>query len=506
MVTDSQLKINATNIRSILITGRKSEQRIASKKISLVRREQQKEARAEKEESLEKVRIPTLGIPSLIGGATAGVRSGLGGFLTNILIGWLINKLPSIVKKVKEVYKKVKPIIDGALKTLGSIFDGTKFLFEKVSTLGNDIKNSGTFKQAEKLFNDVSTGWSRVLTYAGGVVSDIERSLKDSQSEGTQQLPSGGAAGMMGYTGSSSSSSPQSRNSGGEILNTTQPRAQDFRDDMHRMNPIRLFPKVTNKNTRNTRAFRKNIDNFSGLVKLLGLEKSQSASSTSSGTSSGTGRGTASMLGSGGGALSGLSDDDWKYLGFVVSKEAQANSDDEYGVAASVLNRVASKDWPNTIKGVIFQKDQYEAVYKGLAVHDPALVAKLRSAEGQAKIVEALKTLQGRTDFKGTTQYHNYVAGEDIKFSSRGNFYHYSWQTGRNSVKPAGFADVDWMRFVKARNLTPSGRKSSGTTVILQPVEVEKIRYVNRQQQRKGIQGQLRSSTLNSTGNYHDFG
>jgi hypothetical protein len=62
------------------------------------------------------------------------------------------------------------------------------------------------------------------------------------------------------------------------------------------------------------------------------------------------------------------------------------------------------------------------------------------------------------------------------------------------------------MRFVKARNLTPSGRKSSGTTVILQPVEVEKIRYVNRQQQRKGIQGQLRSSTLNSTGNYHDFG
>ena len=203
-------------------------------------------------------------------------------------------------------------------------------------------------------------------------------------------------------------------------------------------------------------------------------------------------------MGAGGGALSDMSDDDWKYLGFVVSREAEANTDDEYGVAASVLNRVASKDWPNTIKGVVFQANQYEAVYKGLSRHEPDLVAKLRSPEGQAKIIDALNKLQGRTDFKGTTQYANYVPGEDIKFSSRGNFFHYSWQTGRNSVKPVGFADVDYQRFIKKRNLSPTGQQA-GTQIILQPVEVEKVRFINPQQQRKGISGQLRSSTLNST-------
>jgi len=61
------------------------------------------------------------------------------------------------------------------------------------------------------------------------------------------------------------------------------------------------------------------------------------------------------------------------------------------------------------------------------------------------------------------------------------------------------------MRFNKARDLTPNGRNNSNTNVIIQPVEVEKIRYINPQQKRKGIQGEVRSNTLNSMGNYHDF-
>ena len=175
-------------------------------------------------------------------------------------------------------------------------------------------------------------------------------------------------------------------------------------------------------------------------------------------------------------------------------------------MAASVLNRVASKDFPNSIKGVVYQANQYEAVYKGLSRHEPDLVAKLRSPEGQAKIIDALNKLQGRTDFKGTTQYANYVPGEDIKFSSRGNFFHYSWQTGRNSVKPVGFADVDYQRFIKKRNLTPDGQQASGTKIILQPVEVEKVKYINPQ--RGGAAAMMsgpKVSSLNSTGNYHSF-
>ena len=59
---------------------------------------------------------------------------------------------------------------------------------------------------------------------------------------------------------------------------------------------------------------------------------------------------------------------------------------------------------------------EFEAVYTGRAYDDPALAQKLASPEGQAKIVEALKMLKGRTDFKGTSQYGNMGQG-DVKFS-----------------------------------------------------------------------------------------
>ena len=511
MAVDTQLKLNVTNIRSVLISGRKQEQRISSRKTALLRREQQREERADKERSIEKIRVPTLGIPNAIGNATSGIRSGLGGFLTNLLLGFIVNKLPEIRAKLEEWYEKAKPIIDGAVGTFKAIWNGAKFIWDKLTWLNDAIKDSGAYKIAESMFNRMSSDLSALITNAQNIANSLKNALKPMQEGGapTPPPPSYGAAGMMsGQPYGSSAGSAQPRNRGGEILNTTQPLVQDHRDDKHRMNPIRLFPRVADKNKKNTKFYKKNVGKFEQLIKLLELNRLRKKSSGGDHRGSGSsGGGIISTLGAGGGALSDMSDDDWKYLGFVVSREAEANTDDEYGVAASVLNRVASKDWPNTIKGVIFQEDQYEAVYKGLAVHDPALVAKLRSSEGQAKIVDALNKLQGRTDFKGTTQYHNYVAGEDIKFSSRGNFYHYSWQTGRNSVKPVGFADVDYQRFIKKRNLTPTGQQASGTQIILQPVEVEKIRIINPQQQRKGIQGVLRSEVaLNSKGNYHDFG
>ena len=137
----------------------------------------------------------------------------------------------------------------------------------------------------------------------------------------------------------------------------------------------------------------------------------------------------------GGGSLKKLTGQDYRDLAFIVSAEAQRGTNDEYGVAAAVLNRVADPAWPNTVKAVGSQAGQFEAVYKGLAKDDPELAAKLASAEGQAKIVKAMKMLKGRTDFKGTSQYGNMGKG-DVKFSSRGNFYHYKEQIGKSDPPP----------------------------------------------------------------------
>ena len=135
-----------------------------------------------------------------------------------------------------------------------------------------------------------------------------------------------------------------------------------------------------------------------------------------------------STNGSGGMDLSSLSDEDKKFIAYTVSGEAARGTDDIYGVAGVVLNRMRSEKWPSTAKGVAFQPGQFEAVEIGTARHEPELVNKLFSQEGMAKIQSAMQTLDGRDSFKGQTMLKHRVAAEDPMFHQRGNFYHHAWQ------------------------------------------------------------------------------
>jgi len=151
-----------------------------------------------------------------------------------------------------------------------------------------------------------------------------------------------------------------------------------------------------------------------------------------------------SSLGSGGGSLKDLTDKDYDDLAYIVSGEAARGTDDEYGVAAAVLNRVASPVWPNTIMGVGTQAGQFEAVEKGTARRDPALAKKLK--DNQGKIADALNKLNGRDSFKGQSQLSNKGAG-DIMFHPRGNFYHYRQQQKKSDPAPAA-PDQNWKRLL----------------------------------------------------------
>ena len=53
---------------------------------------------------------------------------------------------------------------------------------------------------------------------------------------------------------------------------------------------------------------------------------------------------------------------DYVEMAKVVQVEAARNTDDEFGVAASVMNRVYSNEYPNTIKDVINSHNQYEGL------------------------------------------------------------------------------------------------------------------------------------------------
>lgn len=151
----------------------------------------------------------------------------------------------------------------------------------------------------------------------------------------------------------------------------------------------------------------------------------------------------------GGGGQMNLSDEQYKWLAYAISGEA-GPGDDQYAVAASILNRVA--EGRGTVEQVVKAHGQYEAYEKGMMKMSPEIEARLKSAEGQARLVAALERLQGRTDFKGQSQLQNRVAGEDPMVDALGNFFHYSWQTGPNSQMPSNYKMPNYQQFIKRAN------------------------------------------------------
>ena len=177
-----------------------------------------------------------------------------------------------------------------------------------------------------------------------------------------------------------------------------------------------------------------------------------------------TGAGTAPItsLGSGGGSLKDMTDQDFSDLAFIVSHEALRNTDDEYGVAAAVLNRVADPRYPNTIMGVGTAPGQFEAVFSGKAYRDPKLAEKLKNNQG--KIVEALKKLNGRTDFKAVSSMGQYMGATDIMFDKKGNFYHYAEQKGKTDPIPSSIPQ-DWKKLLgesTGQSFTPPSSAYNG--------------------------------------------
>ncbi|QBP05811.1 hypothetical protein [Synechococcus phage S-B28] len=126
--------------------------------------------------------------------------------------------------------------------------------------------------------------------------------------------------------------------------------------------------------------------------------------------------------------MSTLNQKDYNDLAFAISSEAALGTDDEFGVAANIITRLMTGRYGNSISEIINAPGQYEGVYSGLSRPSPEIAARLQSLEGQKKILEFIKILNGRTEFKGQSQLKNRVPSEDPMFAVNGNFYHYAGQ------------------------------------------------------------------------------
>ena len=125
--------------------------------------------------------------------------------------------------------------------------------------------------------------------------------------------------------------------------------------------------------------------------------------------------------------LLALTPADYSHLARAVQVEAVPNTMDEYCVAASILNRVASPYYPNTVEEVIYAPGQYEGLQYQDYIPTPkkTLVLRLKDKE---KMMEAHNIIGDRTDFKGQSMLPYRVASEDPMCNPKGNFFHYHWQ------------------------------------------------------------------------------
>ena len=117
---------------------------------------------------------------------------------------------------------------------------------------------------------------------------------------------------------------------------------------------------------------------------------------------------------------------DYDYLARTIQVEAAPNTMDEYCVAVSILNRVKSPLYPNSVANVVYSPGQYEGFRYWRPVAKQSVIDRLKDND---KMLEAYSIIGDRTDFKGQTMLRYRVASHDPMCDSRGNFFHYHWQT-----------------------------------------------------------------------------
>ncbi len=125
--------------------------------------------------------------------------------------------------------------------------------------------------------------------------------------------------------------------------------------------------------------------------------------------------------------LLALTPADYSHLARAVQVEAVPNTMDEYCVAASILNRVASPYYPDTVEEVIYSPGQYEGLQYLDSMPTPKFTV-VRRLKDKDKMMEAHNIIGDRTDFKGQSMLRYRVASEDPMCHPKGNFFHYDWQ------------------------------------------------------------------------------
>ena len=120
---------------------------------------------------------------------------------------------------------------------------------------------------------------------------------------------------------------------------------------------------------------------------------------------------------------------DYDHLARAIQVEAAVNTFDEYCVAVSIINRVRSPRFPNTVSDVVYAPGQYQGFDYKRPVANINLVNELQSNKGKENLLKAYSIIGDRTSFKGQSMLPYRVVAEDPMCDPKGNFFHHHWQS-----------------------------------------------------------------------------
>jgi len=283
MESVENLKLNVSNIKSVLTTSNKNLKQLQIKKTSILRKQIQGEKRFEREKKIETPRIPgsefAKGIVRKIASPVMGVFDRIMGFFSAILLGFVVNNLPKIIAELTPIFETMKPIYEGFMKGLGFVINGIGFLYNSVSPLFfNENEARNNIKTAEDTLKLID--------------KDLDEGFELPKDNGSTEYEVTQTQETNNYTDPSTpviqqqtqvKPEIQKRNTGG-LVNKRQnanlpPRRNNYENE--KTNPLRLFGKVTKQNTENVNLFEKNNDKFEEIAELLkAAERKKSTTAT----------------------------------------------------------------------------------------------------------------------------------------------------------------------------------------------------------------------------------
>ena len=253
-----KVKLNVTNIKSVLIRSNKKLRNVEKKKSYLTRRQEEQEKRILLEKKIEtprkKLKIPLLGKAV---GVVRSVWDRIVNFFGWLLAGFIITRLPQIIENLKKRFAFIKPIWEGAMKTFAIIGNGIGALFSGISSLFNLNKSTKDLQRAESELKNLNSELKGIDRALGGKGSETGEEVPTQQNQGTDN---------------NNQSSPVNNNEGtplgsnlestGQVMrqallkedNKIQSKSKKFKEKKTRE---RINPRLDSKSDRNWKVRRK---------------------------------------------------------------------------------------------------------------------------------------------------------------------------------------------------------------------------------------------------------